>query len=237
MKFQKFGSYMIKKLLLSVLYFFAFYISLVNTMKFIGLASDNDMSFYDPMLLVTAYVFFTIAYLAYCISYYQNRNGFVKKVKQEEIDEYIEQEKAKGRKEEYIKEEMRLNGLMQESYNKFCYYNSSEPPLERTIFASSNKDKDVSEEMKKLMIRQEWQAERGEMKDIYWKDYCNAKNKLDKLLEEEFVEKEMEKGKNGEIARAIYAYEDLLKYYTEENPDLLERKECERKLKELYKDY
>lgn len=196
MKFQKFGSYMIKKLLLSVLYFFAFYISLVNTMKFIGLASDNDMSFYDPMLLVTAYVFFTIAYLAYCISYYQNRNGFVKKVKQEEIDEYIEQEKAKGRKEEYIKEEM-----------------------------------------KKLMIRQEWQAERGEMKDIYWKDYCNAKNKLDKLLEEEFVEKEMEKGKNGEIARAIYVYEDLLKYYTEENPDLLERKECERKLKELYKDY
>ena len=75
------------------------------------------------------------------------------------------------------------------------------------------------------------------MKDIYWKDYCNAKNKLDKLLEEEFVEKEMEKGKNGEIARAIYVYEDLLKYYTEENPDLLERKECERKLKELYKDY
>ena len=59
-----------------------------------------------------------------------------------------------------------------------------------------------------------------------------------KVIEEgEFVEKEMEKGKNGEIARAIYVYEDLLKYYTEENPDLLERKECERKLKELYKDY
>ena len=47
----------------------------------------------------------------------------------------------------------------------------------------------------------------------------------------------MEKGKDGEIARAIYIYEDLLKYYKEENPDLLERKECERKLKELYKDY
>ena len=63
MKFQKFSSYMLEKFVLSIIYF----IIIMYFLRITGYLSEDDIFSKDPTVTVLAYVFFAIAYFAYCI--------------------------------------------------------------------------------------------------------------------------------------------------------------------------